>query len=165
MGKLLPGLGVERPDDPVSLSLVELTLRVKSLNREDSLWEIGSGSNWLAYHLANILALHEYFLDQPTSPVPAFLVLDQPSQVYFPTKLSARPTEIDMDPQLADDDAQRVRAIFQILAQVCDSTSNRLQIIVLDHAGESVWGEIPSVHLVEEWRNGRKLIPPDWLTH
>jgi hypothetical protein len=165
MGKLLPDLGVERPGDPVSLSLVELTLRVKNLNREDSLWEIGSGSNWLAYHLANILALHEYFLAQATSPVPTFLVLDQPSQVYFPTKLSARPTEINMDPQLADDDARRVRAIFQVFAQVCDSTGNMLQIIVLDHAGESVWGEIPSVHLVEEWRDGRKLIPPDWLTH
>jgi hypothetical protein len=163
MGKLLPDLGVERPDDPVSLSLVELTLRVRSLNREDSLWEIGSGSNWLAYHLANILSLHQYFLDQVTSPVPTFLVLDQPSQVYFPTKLSAWPTEIDIDPQLADDDAQRVRAIFQLLAKVCDGTENKLQIIVLDHAGESVWGEIPSVHLVEEWRDGRKLIPANWL--
>jgi hypothetical protein len=163
MAKILPDLGVERPDDPVSLSLVELTLRVRSLNREDSLWEIGSGSNWLAYHLANILALHQYFLEQPASPVPTFLVLDQPSQVYFPTKMSARPAEIDIDPKLADDDAQRVRAIFQLLAKVCNQTENRLQIIVLDHAGESVWGEIPSVHLVEEWRDGEKLIPPNWL--
>jgi len=163
MGRILPDLGVERPDDPVSLSLVELTLRVRNINREDSLWEIGSGSNWLAYHLANILALHQYFLEQAASPVPTFLVLDQPSQVYFPTKLSSRPADLDMDPKLADDDARRVRAIFQLLAKVCDSTKNRLQIIVLDHAGESVWGEIPSVHLVEEWRDGTKLIPATWL--
>jgi hypothetical protein len=161
--KLLPQLGVERPDDPVSLSLVELTLRIKNLNREDSLWEIGSGSNWLAYHLANILALHEYFLDQPASPVPTFLVLDQPSQVYFPTKLAARPTELDADPKLNDDDALRVRAIFQLLARVCDDTKHSLQIIVLDHAGESVWGEIPTVNLVEEWRDGTKLIPANWI--
>ena len=160
MGRILPDLGVERPDDPVALSLVELTLRVRNLNREDSLWEIGSGSNWLAYHLANILALHQYFLDQNTSPVPTFLVLDQPSQVYFPTKLSARPAEMDTDPKLADDDAQRVRAIFQLLAKVCDGTKNHLQIIVLDHAGDSVWGEIPSVHLVEEWRKGQNSSRP-----
>jgi hypothetical protein len=63
----------------------------------------------------------------------------------------------------AANDAQRVRAIFQLLAKVCDQTKNRLQIIVLDHAGESVWGEIPSVHLVEEWRDGQKLIPTNWL--
>ncbi len=164
MAKLLPDLGVERPDDPVSLSLVELTLRIKNLNREDSLWEIGSGSNWLAYHLANILALHEYFLDQAVSPVPTFLVLDQPSQVYFPTKLAARPMELNSDPKLSDDDVLRVRAIFHLLAKVCGKTKNRLQIIVLDHAGDSVWGEIPTVNLVEEWRDGTKLVPTKWLT-
>jgi hypothetical protein len=164
MAKLLPDLGVERPDDPVTLSLVELTLRIKNLNREDSLWEIGSGSNWLAYHLANILSLHEHFLNQPASPVSTFLVLDQPSQVYFPAKLSARSTELNSDPKLNDDDALRVRAIFQLLAKVCDETKNKLQIIVLDHAGDSVWGEISTVNLVEEWRDGAKLIPASWLT-
>ncbi len=70
---------------------------------------------------------------------------------------------MDLDPKLGDDDAKRVRAIFQVLAKVCDGTKNNLQIIVLDHAGESVWGEIPAVHLVEEWREGDSLIPKKWL--
>jgi hypothetical protein len=38
-----------------------------------------------------------------------------------------------------------------------------LQVIVLDHAPENVWGNIPGVHLVEEWREGKALIPKDWL--
>jgi hypothetical protein len=88
---------------------VELTL-----NRKDSLWEMGSGSNWLEYHLANILALHRdfsrsgYLARSDTSGV-------RPAKPgVLPNKLSVRPAQIDVDPQLADDDAQRVRAIFQL---------------------------------------------------
>jgi hypothetical protein len=45
--------------------------------------EIGSGVNWVGYHLLALLALHRYFIEK-RRPVPAFLILDQPSQVYFP---------------------------------------------------------------------------------
>jgi hypothetical protein len=37
-------------------------------------------------------------------------------------------------------------------------------VIVLDHADESVWGEIEGVTLNEEWREGRKLVPMAWLS-
>jgi hypothetical protein len=39
-----------------------------------SLSEIGSGSNWLAYHIATILALQQFFMKLPHSPVPQFVV-------------------------------------------------------------------------------------------
>lgn len=41
----------------------------------------------MCYHLATLLGLHEYFLSLPLTKnnyIPSFLVLDQPSQVYFP---------------------------------------------------------------------------------
>jgi hypothetical protein len=49
------------------------------------------------------------------------------------------------------------------MAEVVNEAQSRLQIIVLDHAPETVWGSINGVHLVEEWRNGRKLVPVEWL--
>ncbi|HEY7337659.1 MAG TPA: DUF3732 domain-containing protein [Bryobacteraceae bacterium] len=163
VSRLLPDLGVEKPEDPVSLSITELTLKIKRLHREDFLWEVGSGSNWLSYHVATALALHEYFAELPGSPVPSFLVLDQPSQVYFPKKLAASPTEMDLDPKLAEDDVQRVHKIFEVLAAVSKTLGQKFQIIVLDHAADTVWGNILGVHLIEEWRDGAKLIPAEWI--
>jgi hypothetical protein len=55
--RLVPALDAERPDDPVSLSVTDLTVRVAGRDREDFLWEIGSGSNWLSYHIAVAVAL------------------------------------------------------------------------------------------------------------
>jgi hypothetical protein len=48
------------------------------------------------------------------------------------------------------------------MASAIEHTKNQLQIIVLDHASEDVWGGLPLVHPVEDWRDGRALIPADW---
>jgi hypothetical protein len=52
---LLLDLGVESPENPIKLSPDDLTLKIQRLEREDWLSEIGSGSNWLGYHLASAL--------------------------------------------------------------------------------------------------------------
>lgn len=163
-GRLIPSLDAETPDDPVSLSDTELTLKVQRVGREDFLWEIGSGSNWLSYHVAITLALHQFFLSLPTCPVPSFIVYDQPSQVYFPQRLADRkddePTE---EPEWRDQDVEAVRKVFVAMSQAVIATSEALQIIVLDHAANSVWGGIPFVHEVDDWRNGLALIPAEWM--
>jgi hypothetical protein len=85
-----PG-NAEKPNDPAELDLAELTIRVTGESgRKDYLWELGSGANWLSYHVASLVALHELFLGQSGNPVPTFLVFDQPSQVYFPQMLTNR---------------------------------------------------------------------------
>lgn len=164
-GRLLPDLDTERPHDPIELSIADLTIKVKGQRREDYLWEIGSGANWLSYHLAMSLALQQFFLDSPPNPVPSFLVYDQPSQVYFPRRLATPRTQEqeDPDPQLRDEDVEAVRKVFQTIAQVVRLTSQSLQVLVLDHAGPDVWKGIDGVHLVEEWRDGKKLVPTKWL--
>jgi len=43
------------------------------------------------------------------------------------------------------------------------SANGRLQVLVLDHAGPDVWSGLQGVHLVEEWRGGKKLVPTEWL--
>lgn len=163
MARLLPGLDAERPSDPAELIIDDLTIRVTGPSgRPDFLWEIGSGANWLSYHVASILGLQELFLSQKGNPVPSLLVLDQPSQVYFPRKLAGTRTQATPDPMLADEDVAAVQKVFVTLAAATKATK-RLQILVLDHASSDVWGSA-DVHLVEEWRGGKALVPDEWLS-
>ncbi len=162
VARLLPDLDAERPNDATELSITDLTVKVKSTDREDYLWEIGSGSNWLSYHLAISLALQLFFGSLPDSPVPSFLTLDQPSQVYFPQRLVQRAEDPD-DPAFKDEDVEAVRKAFKVLRAAVEESKLQLQVIVLDHASEAVWSGIPNIHYVEEWRGDRKLVPVEWL--
>ncbi|GGH00201.1 DUF3732 domain-containing protein [Silvibacterium dinghuense] len=153
-------LDAEWPDAPVKLIVDELTVKVVRGNRDDYLWEIGSGANWLAYHMAMTLALQRFFLSEPHHPVPAILIYDQPSQVYFP-KTAARPNEAATDVPWRDQDIVAVRKVFELLSEEVLLATGRLQIIVLDHADDDVWGNIPGVQLTEEWR-GKALVPGEW---
>lgn len=159
----LPKLDAERPDDPISLEIKDLTIKVSGPDRDDYLSEIGSGSNWLSYHLAVVIGLQKFFLGLSHSPVPGFIVIDQPSQVYFPKKAAVRENEEVEEVSLKDEDVEAVRKVFSLLGTVVAATDGQLQVIVLDHAPDSVWGDIENVHEVEEWRGGLKLVPEDWL--
>lgn len=162
-GRLLPDLDSERPDDPIELSITDLTIRVKGAAREDYLFEVGSGANWLAYHVSVSLALQQLFLADQPNPVPGFLVYDQPSQVYFPRRLAGVRKNDEDDPKLLDEDITAVQKVFKVIAKVVAASEDKLQVIILDHAGADVWRDISTVILVEEWRDGKKLVPMDWL--
>jgi Mg2+ and Co2+ transporter CorA len=158
--RCIPLLDAEWPEAPIKLIIDELTVKVLRGNRDDYLWEIGSGANWLAYHVVITLALQRFFLAEPHHPVPGMLIFDQPSQVYFP-KRAALPEE----PQIAqwrDQDVIAVRKVFSLLGEEVRIAKGRLQVIVLDHADDDVWGGLSDVQLTEEWR-GRALVPLEWL--
>lgn len=90
--------------------------------------------------------------------MPALLVLDQPSQVYFPER-----TSHDPNAEWRDDDCEAVRKVFSLLGKVVEKSGGRLQVIVLDHASKQVWGDLPGVALSEDWRHtGQKLVPTNW---
>jgi hypothetical protein len=110
-----------------------------------------------------LLALHQFYLAQPSSPVPAFMVLDQPSQVYFPKRVVTRPDEEVGEPRFRDEDIDAVRKAFEVMGQVVLKADGKLQLIVLDHASRDVWGDIPGVVGLHEWRDGVKLVPMRWL--
>lgn len=163
-GKLLPYLDIENPNDPISLETSDLTIKVLGSERDDYLSEIGSGSNWLSYHLAVLLSLHQFYLSQKNSPVPGFLVLDQPSQVYFPKHVISKNVEMDDDPKVRDEDVDAVRKAFEVMGSVVRSEKEKLQLIVLDHASSEVWGGIEGVVGLPEWRDGTKLVPMEWIS-
>lgn len=159
---IVPHLNAEWGESPVRLVPKELTVQVSREGRKDYLWEIGSGANWLAYHVAITLALQIYFLRHPPSSVPSMLVYDQPSQVYFP-KLSMGQKTGQQDFKLTDqEDIQAVRRVFKAIGDQVVTTKGQLQVIVLDHAHDEVWGDLQGITLVEEWRDGIKLVPEAW---
>lgn len=164
--KLLPLLDTERPEDNVEIDHKNLTITVTGKSgRQDYLWEIGSGSNWLSYHISVSLAFQMFFAEQKHSPVPQFIVYDQPSQVYFPSKLAQKEEEKEEDPILDDEDILAVRKIFEAMSEALEKTDHQMQIIVLEHASESAWEGIDNMNLVVEWRGeNNKLIPLEWLS-
>lgn len=157
---ILPLLDAEWPEAPIQLLLDDLTIKVVHPDRSDYLWEIGSGANWLAYHIAVTLALHRFFL-VGHHPVPGLIVYDQPSQVYFPRGFAD-----DADSATGrgrDKDIAAVRSVFEAIGKEVVRSAGRLQVIILDHAAADVWGGITSVSLTEEWRDDVKLVPISWL--
>ncbi|GAA3901339.1 DUF3732 domain-containing protein [Gibbsiella dentisursi] len=163
-GNILQGLDVEDPNAPISLEINDLTIKVLGGERDDYLSEIGSGSNWLSYHLAVLLSLHQFYLSQKNNPVPSFLILDQPSQVYFPKSTQLQNVANEDEPKLRDEDVEAVRRAFETMGNVVIKGNGKLQLIVLDHAPREVWGEIDGVVGLPEWRDGIKLVPMEWLT-
>lgn len=161
-GRLIPQLDGEWPDAPIRLIIQDLTVKVIRETRDDFLWEIGSGANWLAYHVALSLALQGYFLRFRKHPVPALLIYDQPSQVYFPARRAGKVVDNELDPTWKNEDVVAVRKVFALFDEIIKKTKGRLQIIVLDHADEEVWGGLKKVHPVEEWR-GKGLVPDAWV--
>lgn len=160
-GRLIPRLDAEWPNAPVRLMVADLTVKVIRGTRDDYLWEIGSGANWLAYHVALTLALQTFFLELPHHPVPGLLIYDQPSQVYFPRRAAG---DESTDPVAwRDEDVVAVRKVFELLGEQASAANGRLQIIVLDHADEDVWGDLAGVVLAEHWRD-HALVPHEWLS-
>ena len=154
-------LDAEWPDAPVELIINDLSIKVVRGTRSDYLWEIGSGANWLAYHVATTLALQKFFLTEPHHPVPGLLVYDQPSQVYFPKRMASEEPEEPV--AWRDQDVLAVRKVFKLLGTEARAAKGRLQTIVLDHADEDVWGGLDDVVLTEEWRGGQALVPAAWF--
>jgi hypothetical protein len=119
-------LNLERPDSSIRLGISELTLiRQSPSGKAERLFEIGSGHNWVGYHLAALLGLHAFFIDADR-PIPSFLFLDQPSQIYFPQEKS--------DPSAVNTDWDAVRRVYGLIFDVVSELSNELQVIVSDHA-------------------------------
>lgn len=162
-------LQLEHASENVRLNTRELTLQFSPLSgRTDYLWEVGSGQNWVGYHIAGLLALHEHFINLGhQNAVPRFLVIDQPSQVYFP---EAWPS-IDETPEksaavVGSSDIEGVRRIFKALSHFMNSVNCQFQIIVTEHAGSITWAGVPHVNLAGNWRGGHDefLIPTSWIS-
>ena len=141
----------------------DLTVKVRKQNSNKNyyLWETGSGSNWVAYHIAMMLGFHRHFIKKG-SPVFNFLIFDQPSQVYFPKAKYDKQKKI-YKLEKNEEDFKCVKEMFSLFSKSLSDNEGKLQIIVLDHAGKDVWGSIKNKHIVGHWTNEDPLVPLDWI--
>jgi hypothetical protein len=148
-------LQLEHRGPNVRLDLARLTVVTDTETGPAPLFRIGSAENHIGYHLVAHLALHRYFTRQGR-PVPRFLMLDQPTQAYYPS-------EVTQQTGVAGTDADReaVLRIFTLIHRVVTELSPEFQVIVCDHANlAEEWFQESVVH---NWRDGEALIPSDWL--
>lgn len=153
----LEWLDVEDAGMATRLDISNLSLQIQDgqgLNRWRYLNQMGSASNWLSYHVSLSLALQKFFQKKSPVGVPAFIVYDQPSQVYFPH-------EID---DSRDRDKQAVKRLVGLLERCASSQDFSCQIILTEHAGEDIWGSLSEVNVVAHWESeGEKLVPNEWI--
>lgn len=142
-----------------------MTIKIRTADgRENYLWEIGSASNWLSYHISISLAFQKFFQERKGISIPNILVFDQPSQVYFPRKSIQEGSTAEEDALLIlDEDKNAVKKIFAALSDYVKKAKSELQIIIMEHADEDIWGEFDEITLVERWRGSSKLIPVEWI--
>lgn len=149
MTKWAKELQLEHCDYPYRLDMSKVTV-VVDRERPVPLQQLGSDSNWLGCHLIALFALHKYFI-QNQRPVPQFLFIDQPSQVYFP-------------PETNDDnvDSQEIRIIFGFIQKIINELSPNMQVIIVDHA--DIKEDYFQDSIVEKWWDeGQSLIPFSWI--
>lgn len=148
-------LDLEHSKHPLRLDIKKLTIVADTADGPVPMDRMGSGENWVGYHLIGHLALHEWFT-QHERPVPHFLFLDQPSQVYFPP-------EKDVDGSMAmigEDDRHAVSRMFRFVFDVVAGVAPGFQVIMTEHADiNEKWYQSS---IVERWRGGLALVPEDW---
>jgi uncharacterized protein DUF3732 len=155
MTRLAQDLDLEHGSRAIRLDRKRLTLIADTNDGPIPLAQIGSGENWIGYHVVAHLALHKLFVDRQR-PVPAFLMLDQPSQSQYP----ADPEE-GKDPPAKDEDRMAVSRLFQTLHAVAVSLAPKLQVIVVDHVDfKEEWFQSA---VRARWRGGEKLVPESWI--
>jgi hypothetical protein len=147
-------LDLEYKEAPIRFDLKKLTIFADTIEKPIPLNQMGSCANWVGYHLLLHFAFHKHFI-QSNRPVPRFLVLDQPTQAYYP------PDYQEINGQYKESsDEQAVKQMFEFIIKKTEELSPNFQVIVTDHANLSFSKFQESV--AETWRNGKKLIPEEW---
>ena len=156
MSEYSVSLSLEHAGSALRLDLKNLTVVADTEDGPVPLTRMGSGENWVGYHVLAHLALHWWFR-QRNRPVPRFLIFDQPSQAHYPPEID---DEGRLDP-LGDEDRKAVHDLFRLTYEAVSNVP-QCQIVILDHAHiNEDWFE---GSIIEEWRHGAALVPLSWYT-
>lgn len=141
-------LDLEHSENPYRLDMNKATVVVDKADRPVPLKQLGSGSNWVGVHLITYFALQKYFINA-NRPVPRFLFLDQPSQVYFPSEHDEEKTDWGL-----------VTNLYRFIIERVNCSEGKLQVIIVDHADISDKAFEDAV--IENWWKKDNLIPKEW---
>ena len=145
---------------PFRFSLSQLTVVIDRPDRPVTMNRTGGGANHLAYHIAALLALHN-FASMNSRPIPRFIVLDQPSQVYFPSIELYKDNDGSIQKTSSDSDMAEVHRLFEFLHNFAQIETPGFQIIVTEHANlEDRWFQDALIE--PPWRKPPALVPVEW---
>jgi len=145
---------------PARLNLTQLTIIFDRAERPVPMGRTGGGENHLAYHLSALLALH-LFAAQNNRPIPRFLLIDQPTQVYFPSEQVYKAADGSVQRTEADADLNAVRRLFELLLKFTQEDVPGFQLIVTEHANlREQWFQ--DALLEPPWTKPPALVPEDW---
>jgi hypothetical protein len=148
-------LDLEYSGSSLRLDLKKLTVVADTEDGPIPLQRMGSGENWVGYHVLTLLTLH-WWLRKRERPVPGFLIFDQPTQAYYPPEI----VEGGLEQIDKDSDKKAVQGLFELMKMACEEIKPNFQLIVLDHAHlRDEWFE---ASIVEEWRGNKALVPYEW---
>ena len=153
-------LEAEFAEYPFRLDLSNLTVVADRPERPVPMIKTGGGANHLAYHLGVMLALH-HFTSNNKKPIPSFLFLDQPTQVYFPSEQIYKTASGTVEETERDSDLEKVRNLFAMLHRFATQEAPRFQIIVSEHANlRDDWFQDSIVEV--PWSKPPALVPEEW---
>ncbi|MFT3806742.1 DUF3732 domain-containing protein [Arenimonas sp.] len=145
---------------PARLNLPQLTITFDRPERPVPMSRTGGGENHLAYHLSALLALH-LFAAKNNRPIPRFLMIDQPTQVYFPSEQIYKDADGSVQRTEADADLDAVRRLFELLLKFTQEDAPGFQLIVTEHANlREQWFQDALVE--QPWTKPPALVPEEW---
>ena len=145
---------------PARLNLPQLTIIFDRPERPVPMGRTGGGENHLAYHLSALLALH-LFAAQNNCPIPRFMLIDQPTQVYFPSEQVYKEADGSVQRTENDADLNAVRRLFELLLKFTQDDVPGFQLIVTEHANlREEWFQNALVE--QPWTKPPALVPEEW---
>ncbi|WP_424682432.1 DUF3732 domain-containing protein [Frateuria sp. YIM B11624] len=145
---------------PARFDLTNVTIVIDRPERPVPMSRTGGGENHLAYHLSALLALH-LFAVKNNRPIPRFLLIDQPTQVYFPSEQVYQEADGSIQKTEADADLAAVRRLFDLLYKFTQEDAPGFQLIVTEHANlREQWFQDALVE--QPWTKPPALVPEDW---
>jgi hypothetical protein len=160
MSGYISDLGGEFGQFPARLDFHHLTVVIDRPGRPIYMPRAGGGENHLAYHLAALLALHR-FAANSDQPIPRFLLIDQPTQVYFPSEAVYAEAGGSIERTEMDADLEAVRRLFRLLRRYTTEDAPGFQIIVTEHANlREEWFQTALIE--RPWTKPPALVPDDW---
>lgn len=148
-------------DFPARFDMANITIVFDRPERPVPMSRTGGGENHLAYHLSALLALH-LFAFKNNRPIPRFLLIDQPTQVYFPSEQIYKEADGSvLKTEQADADLEAVRRLFELLLKFTKEDAPGFQLIVTEHANlREQWFQEALVE--QPWTKPPALVPEDW---
>lgn len=125
-----------------------------------SMEDTGSAQTYLYYNLITSMVFHSHFIKH-NRPVPRFLFLDQPSQVYFMTETEENIEAYKEKGIIAESEKMHVLNLFDFIFDFVKKQNGHFQIIITEHANLN--NKEFQKSLTEEWRNGNALVPYEWM--